>query len=1398
MQQTAGNNYRPTVDGYFQYADGGVDEGFLARESCYEANLYLNSMYPRTDFKALGCIWHPPPWNQRLRLGEAKNPGPQQSMMTISALNVQFLNGFLEEGRFIQDVDVAVYSETAATSFVQQKATKVAHSSGRHLVRSKAVANRSFADGRLCVTKGQASGTAILSTLPTRPVRSAWTPECWNTGRVVDSFILTSVGMVYICAVYGLHQGLPDANLHNEDILREVGQRASLLNCPAIILGDLNTDIQGLLAWQILQDQGWQDAALWQEFKDGNPPANTYKEETRIDYILVNATAAMALRSFSVSMQPETDHKSVSAVFDWSVLPTKIQHFRMPSEVTVSGLSEDELRHAYVPSFLLARLRDALEAQDVDSAWNFFAEAYEGAVAYATQNKTGQQLPKSFYARAKGRLHEAPHVETQVPYARLGEFQPTGEETNLTLRQRIRQVRRIATYAAQSEAMHRYHPGTDLWQRANVARQKTWAAVVSSSGFSGPFQKWWMEQHRDEFPLGFPSVAVARAMLQVLKKDEIHWRQHARKLRSQHTSKVFHDDWKLGGAKHFSAIKPPGMPRVDSLDVSSTHRVQLCRARGKKRTTFLVRDDDLQCIRVGCRWSQGSSTATVSKIVQGKIHLANVCGTFKSGSILQYRPTAMPHEITQVAGEYWRSFWNTKKHTHAQDAEIQNAIDALPDLPDLDINIDQQDLVANQLDPRKDGTSTQDTGGGRRILNKAYYDFGIGLQALGQNRHEKDVTTRHPPPSYYFIWISAREMFRRYGCYGANKSLVGVPEGCPIAVGQMILLTWVFTLAMKQESETALYSYVDDWILLTSETEPLIKAIFKIQSLATKFGLILSLSKSGVFATNQKLAKQLQGTLAHQGITIGLVKNFKGLGVNFQTAKQLGTQLRDERWTKAKVLLKRLQYMPWTEKVKTQIVNRGILPLTFYGAQTWMAGKDFIREVRAKCNDSVWGKKQYHLHYLAPLFSGADYEPMLYLAKYRFSSFMRMVARDLTLVTEVWNLAISNKAYFKRFTKGTVSLLQCQLNDLGWELKQDGTCTSCGGWIFKIWDISMAQFQHLVREDWEQGLLQHLRLKQNIHDIQTFSAYRSQYPSLADPMLEGFMRKVRLGGLFPQRRRSHVNDAQDDTCHFCGEVDTLKHRVHYCPATYSVRQSPDWEEVSTQLDSVLLAGLFQKLPGFDKYQQQLDALGHPDIVCPSFDSPRYSLFTDGSASHGNCPFLRLCGWAVTCAHGDGPKNTVLTAGLLPGGKQTVFRAEFQAVNVAIASAPCVDVYTDNQAVARIVNHLLVSGYCNERWFTHPDRGLIVTCSRLLARKARGDVTVTWVKAHRAITSAANNRDLWLIHHNAAADSAAQQPLLHIPPLLAGPRSELNARLLSDVAIKYKACKILRMVMDEFP
>ncbi|CAE7270862.1 unnamed protein product, partial [Symbiodinium microadriaticum] len=621
------------------------------------------------------------------------------------------------------------------------------------------------------------------------------------------------------------------------------------------------------------KEQCWNDAALVQQSRDGEEPKLTYKETSRIDYILFNRKALPAFLNFSVSAQAETDHKTVVAEFDWTALPTVRNVYKMPVNLDHLQLDKQRILDAYLPAAHRQALATALQAGDSCKAWDTFCEAYEATLEFLFAGEDDIHFGARFRGRGKLRFKKQ-QDQGPIRRARCGEFDPTGDEVSTTLRQRIRQIRRLYTYISQSRKLQQTAPDDIKWPALHNAVLATWSAIVRSSGFQGQFAHWWLREVGPAFPLHPPDSSQALWMYETMRDLEPQWRSACRKYRSHNIMQVFNQDWKQGASKHFSAVKPPGAPRVDSLDVFTPIHITACRMA---------------------------------------------------------------------------------------------------------------------------------------LLNKT--------------------------------------------------ETVGDISSCPVAVVQMILLTWTFTAFIGHKTGVQIYSYVDDWMMLTKQPGQLVVAIQSLNKLAKKFGLILSLPKSHVFSILTKTARAIRGNLIHHGISIGTAKNFQSLGINLQTTHKVTVDMRNKRWNRAKVLLNRLQYMPWDRRRKSAILVRGIFPLIFFGVQCWPTGKDFLREVRAKCNHTVWGKQQYHLHFTAPLFSGYNYEPMLLVAAMRFRAFMRLFVQHQTKAMEVWKYSIQQKAFFKNKTKGIVGLFQNQLHELDWAISPDGMCHTADGWSFCIWDITTAQFE---------------------------------------------------------------------------------------------------------------------------------------------------------------------------------------------------------------------------------------------------------------------------------------------------------------------------------------------------
>ncbi|CAE7360715.1 unnamed protein product, partial [Symbiodinium sp. CCMP2456] len=1310
-------------------------------------------------------------------MAEASNPGPMQ----VCGLNVQSLNAMADDGRLLgSEADVVVCSETSATSYVQQKVQKIVYKNKRHVVFSKAVDRRVFSDNRHCVTKGQAQGTAILSKYPTRPALSPWPSHIWDTSRMTDCFVITEAGPVHIIAVYGYHQGFSDFQAKNEELLRQAIARANLIKSPAIIIGDINCAVPDLAVWDQMRNLGWRDAALTQQERDGKPLQMTYKDISRLDYIIYNGLAAPAFSGFFTSAQAETDHRTVNAIFDLGSVPTTSCVFPMPSDLRELGVQPHQLQHAYVPAGVRCKLEQALQSDDMDAIWATFCEAFEHTAAQLNQGEPN----KKFFGRSKGAFRQCQN-SAPTPRARLGEFQPSGDETNKVLRQRIRQIRRLETYTAQCLALQR-RSGQEADPATDADCKSTWNAIVHSTGFAGPFASWWMwlsifanSLSLTKFIGGMVSQVRASANpIQITKAAGAYWTQFWNGAMPDEMDdeiviaihclpQLRTMDTEIGEPDLQWALPKLGVKKARGMDGFSNFEL--------KNMPQMLRP---YFIRILNRFTDGQWPKALTRARMSLLYRTDQVGQVE---------TTRPITILASVFRLWGKIMARKIANHIGGALPATLYGSVPGRSTSDMISSVQTRLEQAL------ISGQPLYGVSFDFSKAYNT--LPRNVLQQLNQRLGLQKLWDPYSTFLAQLE-----RHFTCgnhWGTGiRSCTGVPEGCPIAVFQMIILTWMFTAKALKDTASEMYSYVDDWIVLSDSPDQMQYVTKMIDELAGKCNLIVNIRKSTVFATTMKEARKLQASMQDSDLNIGMAKNFSGLGVDFQTALVPSVRARNDRWKRAKVVLDRLQYMPWSAVQKTAVVVRAVLPLVFHGCQNWMAGKEFMNDVRAKMNHSVWGKMRYHLHFLSPLMSGSVFEPAIYVGRCRFAAFMRAFSREEQLIKEVWKLATRSGAFYKNRTRGMVSIFQNQLHGLGWAFCEDGMCTTPRGWSFRIWEISSAQFNDLLMQSWEDNLLQHLHQKENLTDLPSLSVMSTVYPEHSDPLIQAFMRKVRLGGLFANNRKAHFLDEHDGACVHCGLKDSLEHRCYHCPGTEHVRARDIWYSLKDKPKSFLLGGLLPRLQLYDDYARRLDELDCQDIQPLPFSETVREIFTDGSARSPKCPFTRLCSWAVTLAETSSERNTVLASGTLVGKRQTVFRAELHAVIIAIMVANRVRVFCDNASVVRDVNRILSSGFAHSFWNAHPDRDLLLTVAKVVSGRSRNDIQVIWTKAHRQPSQAVNFFDLWTIHHNARADKAAGA--VPIPQTLVQLRDELQHTLLLDLAERQQAAEFLRAIMDEFP
>ena len=254
-----------------------------------------------------------------------------------------------------------------------------------------------------------------------------------------------------------------------------------------------------------------------------------------------------------------------------------------------------------------------------------------------------------------------------------------------------------------------------------------------------------------------------------------------------------------------------------------------------------------------------------------------------------------------------------------------------------------------------------------------------------------------------------------------------------------------------------------------------------------------------------------------------------------------------------------------------------------------------------------------------------------------------------------------------------------------------------------------------------------------------------------------------------------VRSWQTKNCIHCDGLDSLEHRLWFCPASESVRGSLD-PHVRLLLDETpsvcRLHGWTLSAPS------HLEWLRYLDCLPADFEFRRIShvgheridLFTDGSCYCQESPSCRVAAWSVLYSDPVSMHPSVggvvpLAAQPLKGVVQSAFRAELTAVLAAVSySRECqvpVTIWCDCLGVVRRFRAHFVHQVPIRVNQTHAD--LWLALAELVADLPDDFVRVCKVSAHETAAVAPSAVEEWLTLGNCAADRAAKAANTARPP-----------------------------------
>ena len=611
-------------------------------------------------------------------------------------------------------------------------------------------------------------------------------------------------------------------------------------------------------------------------------------------------------------------------------------------------------------------------------------------------------------------------------------------------------------------------------------------------------------------------------------------------------------------------------------------------------------------------------------------------------------------------------------------------------------------------------------------------------------------------------WTAATTLlsrrFRVRGSVGPPiASLTGFPEGDPLSCVAMSLVCLAYHAHLSARVPAALpVSYVDNWEAVAPEPQAAVSAYQAMLDFCSAWDIRLDESKTFFWATQAADRRWLRARHCK------VVHDVRDLGGHLQFTRKpanhvLVSRIKalDELWPKLGA-----SHAPYPAKLRAVVASAW--PRALYGASICSLGQKYVSALRAAALRALGASKPgasaaAHLalveHPAADpgfvLFRASLVDVRAQVGAPVFASVLDHLCRGLAAACP-----------------GPAGLFLRRAHAVGWSwdpaLQQFRDSWSA----FDMWECSPQELLCRAAWSWQVAVASTLASRPGFAGLpySDFHFTRQSIRHLPPPD-QALMRVALNGTFFTQDALQHFDEQVTCACRFCGQPDSLVHRVEQCPFFAAGRVETGFSRLlrDRPLQPAHKLHAWAPLPdSLSAFRGLLSAVPFP--VLSSMDFGGMDLFTDGTCLSPRQPHLRLAAWAVVVGVPTG-EPCLLASGPLPGLHQSSFRAELFAVwflfRVGVASSLPFRIWTDCLGVVRRVRALRSALYPPTAMASNSDlwRGIWESLQMLEA-----DFEINHVPSHEDLEAHTDPVDKWVLAHNHAADRAAAEANLDRPDL----------------------------------
>ena len=658
------------------------------------------------------------------RVGEAKNPGPEEKSgeqyVTMSVCNPHAILSHKKE-LLAHKSQMIFASETSATIAVQHEFSKNIGYDNYTCYWSEPVASRFATRDDSFSLRGESLGTAIITSLPSRKLRTKINPEFLATCRISAGVVQFAGADILVISLYGYPAGTSDRKRLNDLLLARAYDLVTKISLPFIIGGDFNTPPTELPSFSAFRNLGTCEAFEYCQRILGYQLPPTCRGATRNDTMIFHPFISQFVRKMEVRDDLKLDvHTPLLVYFDVKIPIPPRYRWKIPESWAMFDLKSELFEECYRKVRSKHKLEGILDDQtiDVECMLKHWSRSIEQAVDMTLQiqhklnpTKCGVPgLPKSCKGRCDDRpLQKVTVVKSPKKDNHTG-YEPEEEIFRMKTKQKVKQCRRIRTLLKGIHAVSSFSQEDHRVDEIKNSLQQQWDAILKAQGYPGSWMKWIMGFHDVTYiPYAVPSYDLLHALAQITEHDCAIACKEETSNRSKNFKRKIQLDLKEGSGKMVYRMVRGSQPKTlqGIPKRTSCSAVLLRQPRGK--STLKLNED--------CEFSMNSKAFFGEAEVQlhtqnGRfITLSCIQGSIPSNGILSQDSYAyQPNEIFAEFSKYWSPMWlretaNENLDDEAWSSFLQEMSQVTLPAFDIQVELDNPQRWVETIRNMKSGTA---------------------------------------------------------------------------------------------------------------------------------------------------------------------------------------------------------------------------------------------------------------------------------------------------------------------------------------------------------------------------------------------------------------------------------------------------------------------------------------------------------------------------------------------------------------------------------------------------------------------------------------------------------------------------------------------------------------------